>query len=150
MTAIRSAPSPLVFEGRSALIRSNSTVIRASLSSTWGSMGETVGGGRLVDVCGPARRGMMLLIIIILNIVKLLVAFYSSAGKLLTSGHFIKLAILWQWPYPDNSPSGQFPTVQVLVLMSALFGGNGPSGELSWWGILLGIVFLVGNDGKLS
>ena len=54
MTAIRSAPSPLVFDGRSALIRSNSTVIRASLSSTWGSMGETAGGGRLADVCGPA------------------------------------------------------------------------------------------------
>ena len=47
--------------------------------------------------------------------------------------------------YPDNSPGGQFPTVQVLVLMSGLFRGSGPSGELSWWGIVLGIVVLVGN-----
>ena len=52
-------------------------------------------------------------------------------------------------PYPDNSPGGQFPTVQVLVLMSGFIRGSGLSGELSWWGIVLGIVVLVGNGWAL-
>ena len=30
-----------------------------------------------------------------------------------------------------------------------LFCGNGPSGELSWWGILVGIVVPVGNGWAL-
>ena len=30
-----------------------------------------------------------------------------------------------------------------------LFHGSGPSGELSWWGIVLGIVVLVGNGWAL-
>ena len=30
-----------------------------------------------------------------------------------------------------------------------LFRGSGPSGELSWWGLVLGIVVLVGNGWAL-
>ena len=33
--------------------------------------------------------------------------------------------------------------------MSVLFLGSGPSGELSWWGIVLEIVVLVGNGWAL-
>ena len=54
--------------------------------------------------------------------------------------------------YPDNSPPGQFPTSHVLVPMSRFNGLLWP-----WWGIVLGIVVLVGNcprdsgpGGKLS
>ena len=38
-------------------------------------------------------------------------------------------------PHQDHSPPGQFPTIQVLVLMSGLTGL-----EWSWWGVVLGIV----------
>ena len=55
--------------------------------------------------------------------------------------------VLCQISYPDNFPPGQFPNVQVLVLIwwVVLFRGSGSSGELSWWGIVLGIVVPVGN-----
>ena len=48
--------------------------------------------------------------------------------------------------YPDNSPGGQSPTIQVFVLMSDFIHGSGPSGELSWWGIVRGIVVPEGNE----
>ena len=49
--------------------------------------------------------------------------------------------------YPDNSPGGQFPWPPYTFWSwwVVLFRGSGPSGELSWWGIVLGIVVLVGN-----
>ena len=47
-------------------------------------------------------------------------------------------------PYPDNSPPYTFWSWWVV-----LFHGSGPSGELSWWGIVLGIVVLVGNGWAL-
>ena len=37
--------------------------------------------------------------------------------------------------YPDNSPPERV----------VLFRGSGPSGELSWWEIVLGIMVPVGN-----
>ena len=43
-------------------------------------------------------------------------------------------------PQEDNSPPYRFWFWWVV-----LFRGSGPSGELSWWGIVLGIVVLVGN-----
>ena len=44
-------------------------------------------------------------------------------------------------PQADNSPPYRFWSWWVV-----LFCGSGPSGELSWWGIVLGIVVLVGNS----
>ena len=53
-------------------------------------------------------------------------------------------------PYPDNSPGGQFPHRTGFGPEEwFLFRGSGPSGELSWWGIVLGIVVLVGNGWAL-
>ena len=40
--------------------------------------------------------------------------------------NFAKCAFFVLAAYPDNSPPGQFPTIQVLVLMSGLFRGSGP------------------------
>ena len=52
--------------------------------------------------------------------------------------------------YPDNSLGGQLPTIQVLDLMRGFIPWySGPSGELPWWGIVLGIVVLVGNGWAL-
>ena len=58
-------------------------------------------------------------------------------------------------PYPDNSPGGQFPTVQVLVLMSGFIPwqclvGSCPGGEQSqglwtWWAMVGLYFYLVGN-----
>ena len=47
-------------------------------------------------------------------------------------------------PQEDNSPPYRFWSWWVV-----LFHGSGPSGELSWWGIVLGIVVLVGNGWAL-
>ena len=49
-------------------------------------------------------------------------------------------------PQEDNSPPYRFWSWRVV-----LFRGSGPSGELSWswWGIVLGIVVLVGNGWAL-
>ena len=47
-------------------------------------------------------------------------------------------------PQEDNSPPYRFWSWWVV-----LFRGSGPSGELSWWGIVLGIVVLVGNGWAL-
>ena len=46
---------------------------------------------------------------------------------------------IWLLSYLDNSPPGQFPTIQVWVLMSE-FNGCGPGAR-----VLLGIVVPVGN-----
>ena len=53
--------------------------------------------------------------------------------------------------YPDNSPGGQFPTVtyRFWAWWVVLCRGSGPSGELSWWGRVLGIVVPVGNGWAL-
>ena len=47
-------------------------------------------------------------------------------------------------PQKANSPPYMFWSWWVV-----LFRGSGPSGELSWWGIVLGIVVLVGNGWAL-
>ena len=47
-------------------------------------------------------------------------------------------------PQEDNSPPYRFWSWWVV-----LFRGSGPSGDLSWWGIVLGIVVLVGNGWAL-
>ena len=47
-------------------------------------------------------------------------------------------------PQEDNSPPYRFWS-----WWGVLFCGSGPSGELSWWGIVLGIVVLVGNGWAL-
>ena len=47
-------------------------------------------------------------------------------------------------PLEDNSPPYRFWSWWVV-----LFCGSGPSEELSWWGIVLGIVVLVGNGWAL-
>ena len=47
-------------------------------------------------------------------------------------------------PQEDNSPPYRFWSWWVV-----LFRGSGPSGELSWWGIVLGILVLVGNGWAL-
>ena len=53
-------------------------------------------------------------------------------------------------PYPDNSPPGQFPSIQVLVLMGGFCGWL-----WSWWGVVLVgncpryIMVLVGNSWTL-
>ena len=47
-------------------------------------------------------------------------------------------------PQEDNSPPYRFWSWWVV-----LFRGSGPSGELSWWEIVLGIVVLVGNGWAL-
>ena len=47
-------------------------------------------------------------------------------------------------PQEDNSPSYRFWSWWVV-----LFRGSGPSGELSWWWIVLQIVVLVGNGWAL-
>ena len=51
---------------------------------------------------------------------------------------------IWTTPQEDNSPPYRFWSWWVV-----LFHGSGPSGELSWWGIVLGIVVLVGNGWAL-
>ena len=51
--------------------------------------------------------------------------------------------------YPDNSPSGQFPTYRYWSWWVVLFRGSVPSGELFWWGIVIGIMFPVGNGWDL-
>ena len=48
--------------------------------------------------------------------------FFSGKGVF-----FVKAIIFL--PYPDNSPPGQFPTIQALVLMSGFIPWYGPSGE---------------------
>ena len=64
----------------------------------------------------------------------------------------MSLIRIWTTSHHDNSPPYRFWSWWVL-----LFCGSGPRGELSWWGILLGIVVPVGNgwasflsDGELS
>ena len=47
-------------------------------------------------------------------------------------------------PQEDNSPPYRFWSWWMV-----LFCGSGPSGELSWWGIVLGIVVPVGNGWAL-
>ena len=47
-------------------------------------------------------------------------------------------------PQEDNSPPYRFWSWWIV-----LFRGSGHSGELSWWGIVLGIVVLVGNGWAL-
>ena len=51
---------------------------------------------------------------------------------------------IWTTPQEDNSPPYRFWSWWVV-----LFCGSGPSGELSQWGIVLGIVVLVGNGWAL-
>ena len=51
---------------------------------------------------------------------------------------------IWTTAQEDNSPPYRFWSWWVV-----LFLGSGPSGELSWWGIVLGIVVLVGNGWAL-
>ena len=82
------------------------------------------------------------------------IAFYSPNShcclvnfpfKFMRCWRRIKYTILfWPYPYPDNSPPYRFWSWWVV-----LFRGSGPSGELSWWGIVLGIVVLVGNGWAL-
>ena len=43
---------------------------------------------------------------------------------------------LHPYPYPGNSPGGQFPHRAAFGSDEWFFRGSGPSGELSWWGIL--------------
>ena len=50
-------------------------------------------------------------------------------------------------PYPDNSPPYMYWSSWVVYLW--FIRGCGPSGELSWWGIILGIVVPVGNGWAL-
>ena len=66
---------------------------------------------------------------------------------------YLCVVLHWSWllvmrirttPQEDNSPPYRFWSWWVV-----LFRGSGPSGELSWWGIVLGIVVLVGNDWAL-
>ena len=54
------------------------------------------------------------------------------------------LARIRTTPQEDNSPPYRFWSWWVV-----LFRGRGPSGELSWWGIVLGIVVPVGNGWAL-
>ena len=49
-----------------------------------------------------------------------------------------------QLPHQDNSPPYSYWSWWVV-----LFRGRDPSGELSWWGIILGIVVPVGNGWAL-
>ena len=57
----------------------------------------------------------------------------------------IHTQVHWHKSYPDNSPPYRFWSWWV-VLVCVI----GPSGELSWWGILvIGIVVLVGNGWAL-
>ena len=61
---------------------------------------------------------------------------YDFGGQ--NSGPYVSFS------YPDNSPPGQCPTIQVLVLMSGFTGW-----KWSWWGVVLGIMGLVGNSWAL-
>ena len=68
------------------------------------------------------------------------VQFHLGGG----GGALRSLARIWTTPQEDNSPPYRFRSWWVV-----LFRGSGPSGELSWWGIVLGIVVLVGNGWAL-
>ena len=90
---------------------------------------------------------------IMLDFPKLCLAFMLNAKRLKIMPKSIIMLKMATLQYPDNSPGGQFPTVQVLVLISGFFihrsvlVGNspkdcGPGGQwlgfiFIWWGIVL-------------
>ena len=65
----------------------------------------------------------------------------SACRWTIKKGHISRIRTT---PQEDNSPPYRFWSWWVVS-----FRGSGPSGELSWWGIVLGIVVLVGNGWAL-